>query len=414
MAGKTIHIKSSPLHQWQRDFITLYDEHSKDSIITVKSQRQRGKTYVLMMLSLREAINNANKTICIICPTFQICRKQFKDYTKAIKSLPVVKTANSSYFEIEFINGSIIKFKSAESGDNLRGETADLLIFDEASFIDLETALECFNYTNTTAGNIIIVSTPTFKDENNFFYKYFKAGLEKEKNCYSIDFCEYDTTSMLSVDRMEMYRKTMPHSIFINEIMGEFLEAKSSVFGEFMKVVKNGILPDNNMVAGIDFSTGTNNDETSISVFNANRQMVYLWHFNDKDTVETVEFITNILQEYNIKKAVLEVNSMGKTYKDLLKRQVANKHINCQLIDFVTTNKSKRDIIQNLQLNIQNETCTLLDDSMLKVQFASFEMKSTPSGMITYGNSSDRIHDDIVMSTALALNGFKSGGYAYR
>lgn len=411
--SKIVKIKVNPLHKWQKDAINLFDKHPENSIITIKSARQRGKTYTLMILSLRQCINNENNTTIIICPSFSACRKEYKDFVKAVGKIPVVKCANSSYFEIDFVNGSVLKFKSAEQRANLRGDTADLLIFDEGSFIDMETALECFNYVNTTDGNIVIASTPTFKDDNNLFYKYYKSALYGEANCYYIDFCEYDTTAMLSTERMELYKNTMPYNIFANEILGEFLTLKNSLW-DFSKVLRNGTLPDGKLIAGIDFATGVNNDETAISVLNSQRQMVYLWHFNDKDTTETINFITNIIQQYHITKAVLEINSMGKTYKDLLKREVANKGIQCHLIDFYTSNSSKRDIIQNLQLNIQNETITLLDEQTLKLEFAGYEMKKTPSGVITYGNTSDRIHDDIVMATALALEGFKSGQYAVR
>lgn len=411
--SKIVKIKVNPLHKWQKDAINLFDKHPENSIITIKSARQRGKTYTLMILSLRQCVNNENNTTIIICPSFSACRKEYKDFVKAVGKIPVVKCANSSYFEIDFVNGSVLKFKSAEQRANLRGDTADLLIFDEGSFIDMETALECFNYVNTTDGNIVIASTPTFKDDNNLFYKYYKSALDGEANCYYIDFCEYDTTAMLSTERMELYKNTMPYNIFANEILGEFLTLKNSLW-DFSKVLRNGTLPDGKLIAGIDFATGVNNDETAISVLNSQRQMVYLWHFNDKDTTETINFITNIIQQYHITKAVLEINSMGKTYKDLLKREVANKGIQCQLIDFYTSNSSKRDIIQNLQLNIQNETITLLDEQTLKLEFAGYEMKKTPSGVITYGNTSDRIHDDIVMATALALEGFKSGQYAVR
>lgn len=411
--NKIVKIKTNPLHKWQKDVINLYDQHPKNSIITIKSARQRGKTYTLMILSLRQCINNENNTTIIICPSFSACRKQYKDFIKAVGKIPVVKSANSSYFEIDFVNGSVLKFKSAEQRDNLRGDTADLLIFDEGSFIDMETALECFNYVNTTDGDIVIASTPTFQDDGNLFYKYYKAALEGEPNCYCIDFCEYDTTAMLSAERMELYKNTMPYNIFANEILGEFLALSNSLW-DFAKVLRNNTIADGKLVAGIDFATGVNNDETAIVVFNSQRQMVYLWHFNDKDTTETINFIINILRQYNISKAVLEINSMGKTYKDLLKREVAKNGIRCQLIDFYTTNQTKRDIIQNLQLNIQNQTITLLDENTLKLEFAGFEMKKTPSGLITYGNTSDRIHDDIVMATALALDGFKSGVYAVR
>lgn len=402
------------LFPWQLDFFKLYDSHPKNSIITIKSPRQRAKTHTLTNLVMRQCINNKKYTSIIICPTFQICRKQFKEYDNAFKDVPnLIKSSNSSYFEIELSNGSVIKLKSAESKNNLRGETANLLIFDEAAFIDMNTALECYNYTNTTGGNIILASTPTFEDDTNLFYKYYKAAVDGERGCYMIDFCDYDTSSLMPLSKMELYKKTMPYQVYLNEILGQFLTTKSSLW-DFGKVLRNNVLPDNNLIAGIDFATGVNNDETAVAVINSNKQMTHLYHFNDKDTTETINFISNIIKELGIKKIVLEVNSMGKPMRDLLAKEISKKGIRCQLIDFQTTNKTKRDIIESLQIEIQNQTCTLLDEHQLKIEFAQFEIKTTPSGLITYGNSSDSVHDDIVIATALAHYGMKQGKYVIR
>lgn len=411
---KKINILGQKLYQWQKDVIKLYDEHPKSSIITIKSPRQRAKTHTIINLVMRETINNPKFTAIIVCPTYQICRKQYREFDQALSPIPkLVKSANSSYFEIELFNGSMIKLKSAESRNNLRGDTAHLLIFDEGAFIDLNTALECFNYTNTTDGNIIIASTPTFEDDNNLFYKYYKAAIDGEENCYMIDFCNYDTSALMPLSRMELYKSTMPFNIYLNEIMGEFLTTKSSLW-DFGKVLRNNVLADNDLVCGIDFATGTNNDETSISVFNSQHQMVYLWHFNDKDSTETINFIINILKNNPIKKCCVETNSLGTVYKDLLKKQIVQNKIRVQLIEMVTTNATKREYIENMQLEIQNQTCTLLDEHSLKIEFAQFQMKTTSTGLITYGNSSDTYHDDIVISTALALHCFKKGSLSVR
>ena len=436
-------IKAKPLHVWQSDVIRCYDSNPQNSIIVVKSPRQRGKTYTIMILALRQAINNSLNRIYIIVPTYATARKQFKDFCKACGKIPCIGAKNAGHFEIEFTNGSFIQFLSAESGDNLRGNTADLLIFDEGAFIKLETALECFNYTNTTNGNILIFSTPTFKDSNNLFYRYFSQGLpwgrgEAETpsptlatpsptaistqhnvnyvgNVFSIDFCAYDTSQLLSKDKLETYRKTMPHKIFCNEILGEFMTADSTVFGKFEKVIHSPRTTATELVMGIDFATGTNNDETAIVVMNQAREMTHLFHFNDKDSNDTIEFILNLIKELRPSTCTVEVNSLGQVYYDYLRKGVANRRLQTYIKPFTTSNASKRDIIQNLQINIQNETCSLLDDTHLKLQFSAFEVKSTPSGMITYGNSSDRIHDDIVMATALALSTTtKNNQYAVR
>lgn len=406
---KKIKINGQKLFEWQRDFFKLYDAHPKSSIITIKSPRQRAKTHTIINLVLRETINHPNYTAIIVAPSYQICRKQFKEFEKCLSPIPkLVKSSNLSFFEIEFTNGSVIKLKSAESKANLRGDTADLLIFDEAAFISLDTALECFSYTNTTAGNIILASTPTFESEDNLFYKYFKAAVDGEKGCYLIDFCDYDTSALMPTDRIELYRKTMPFNIFKNEILGQFLTTQSSLW-DIGKVLRNDVLNDGELCAGIDFATGVNNDETAIAIYNKQKQMVYLHHFNDKDSIQTVDYIINLLKSLNIKKICLETNSIGKVYLDMLKRQLSNNHLRVQIIEMVTTNSSKRDYIQNLQLEIQNGTCTLLDDFQLKLEFVGFQMKTTPSGLITYGNSTDSIHDDIVIASALGIWCFRAG-----
>ena len=97
---------------------------------------------------------------------------------------------------------------------------------------------------------------------------------------------------------------------------------------------------------------------------------------------------------------------------DFLKREAMAKGLKCQFIPFTTNNSSKREIIERLQLEIQNQTITLLDDNALKLQFSQFQQKKTPSGVITYGNSSDSVHDDIVMATAFALSATRKGTYS--
>ena len=402
------------LYPWQRDVIKLYDAHPKSSIITVKSPRQRAKTHTIINLVMRECVNNKKFTAIILCPTYQLCRKLYKEFDNYLSPIPkLVKTANSSYLEFELYNKSQIKLKSAESRSSLRGDTANLLVIDEGAFVNLETALECFNYTNTTSGDIIIASTPTFEDDNNLFYKYYKAALDGEENCYLVDFCNYDTTALMPLKMMELYKKTMPFNIYLNEIMGEFLTTKSSLW-DFGRVLRNDVLADNDLVCGIDFATGSNNDETVISVFNSKHQQVYLWHFNDKDSTETIDFITNVLKTNPIKKCCIEVNSLGSVYKDVLKKEIAKNKIRVQLIEMVTTNQSKRDYIENMQLEIANQTCTLLDEHKQKIELAQFQMKTTPTGLITYGNSSDTYNDDICIADALALHCFNCGRYIIR
>lgn len=411
----TNNIIGHKLYQWQSDLINLYDRVPKGSIIVCKSARQRGKSFALMNLLLKETINKPKFKAVVVVPSYQLARKQFKELTDLIINIPkLIKSANSSFFDIEFFNGSTIKYKSAESKDNLRGESGvHLLCCDEAAFVDLETFTTCcMPYVQTTRGKILCISTPRFKSDKCLFYRYWSSAKSGKKYCYSFDFCDYDTSCMLSKEQEQLFRETMTTTTFRNEILGEFLEQKSDLFN-LEPILKNNTLLGNYLVMGVDFSSGVGGDYTVLSLFNNEKQMYKMFRFNNKTPSETIDYIINVLKEYPIKKAVFEKNSIGAVYLSELRKKVSLNNIRTQIMEFQTNNTSKRQIVEDLILAVQNQAITILDDFDIKNELLAFEMKSTPSGLITYSGANNS-HDDIVVSICLALYGLKSGSYCIK
>lgn len=400
------------LYTWQGDLIRLYDRVPKGSVIVCKSARQRGKSFALMNLLLKETINKPKFKAVVVVPSYQLARKQYKELIDLIGNIPkLIKSANSSFFDIEFFNGSSIKYKSAESRDNLRGESGvHLLCCDEAAFVDLETFTTCcIPYVSTTRGKILLISTPRFKSDTCLFYRYWSSAKSGKKHCYTFDFCDYDTSCMLSKEQEQLFRETMTTATFKNEILGEFLEQQSDLFN-LEPILKNNVLSGEYLVMGVDFSSGVGGDYTVLSLFNNERQMYKMFRFNDKTPSETIDYIINVLKEYPIKKAVFESNSIGTVYLSELRKKVAKNNIRTQIIEFQTNNTSKRQIVEDLILAVQNQTITILDNFDIKNELLSFEMKQTPSGLITYSGGGNT-HDDIVMSICLTLYGFSKGNY---
>lgn len=400
------------LYSWQSDLIKLFDKTPKGSVIVCKSARQRGKSFALMNLLLKETINKPKFKAVVVVPSYQLARKQFKELIDLIGNIPkLIKSANSSFFDIEFYNGSSIKYKSAESRDNLRGESGvHLLCCDEAAFVDLETFTTCcLPYVSTTQGKILCISTPRFKSDSCLFYRYWIAGKEGKKGIYTFDFCDYDTSCMLSKEQEQMFRETMTPATFRNEILGEFLEQESDLFN-LEPVLKNNVFSCEYLVMGVDFSSGVGGDYTVLSLFNNERQMYKMFRFNDKTPSETIDFIIKVLQDYPIKKAVFEKNSIGAVYLSELRKKLSKNNIRCNIVEFQTSNTSKRQIIEDLILAVQNQTITILDLFDIKNELLALEMKQTPSGLITYSGGGNS-HDDICISISLALYGLKQGTY---
>lgn len=404
------------LFPWQKDIITGIIDNPHD-IHVVRSKRQTGKSVTIETVLMLFAINKMNSCSIAISPTLNQSRKLFKEIKRAVQDIPVYQGSNASTLEINFTNGSSILFKSGEQGDSLRGNTVSgILCIDEAVFIKDDVIFECFPFVDAHRSPILMTSTPKFK--TGVFYNFFEKGKRGENGYHLYDINEYDTSALLSPERLEMYRKSMAPLVFASEYLGNFIEAMSAVFGDVEKLCGTTLHSSNQRTMGVDWSNGAmdksgNPDETAVVVMNEHNEMEFLDSFSDKEVTETIDYIITKIRQYDVKKVVVETNSMGATYVNLLKKKISATGLRCQVIEFFTTNDSKRDIIENLQVQCVNGTIQLIRDNKLLLEMVSYQAEKTPTGKVTY-NGSPGVHDDLVIATALALCGLKKGTYNIR
>lgn len=217
------------LFEWQKDIIKGVLEFPHD-IHVVKSKRQTGKSVTVETVLMFFAINKMNSCSIAISPTLNQSRKLFKEIKRGVQDIPIYHSSNASTLEINFTNGSSILFKSGEQGDSLRGNTVSgILCIDEAVFIKDETIFECFPFVDANKAPILMTSTPKFK--TGVFYDFFEKGKSGTKGYHLYDINNYDTSVLLSPERLEMYRNSMAPLVFASEYLGHFIEAVSSVFG---------------------------------------------------------------------------------------------------------------------------------------------------------------------------------------
>lgn len=363
------------------------------------------------MLILKFAIDKPRSFSMYVSPTLKQARKVFKEIKSAIEGSSVYFKANESLYEILLKNGSSIQFVSAEQKDNLRGFTVSgILILDEASFIDDELFNLILPTTDVHQAPVLIVSTPLFR--TGFFYDFYMDGLERTNDqVYSYDWSTYDTSDILSPERLEFYRQRLPKDKFLNEYLGQFTDLGTGIFGDVKDIINNQPRTDLKCYMGIDWSSGSGNDETSITIFNSEKQMIHIEGFNDLDETQTIDHIVGLIKKYRPVKVSVELNSIGRVFYGLLTKKLHTLGIELNVKGFNTTNESKRKIVENFQVAIQNKECTILNDEKLLLQMSQFESKLTGVGKVTYAASKNH-HDDRVMSTLIAFDTLNSGSYA--
>ena len=346
----------------------------------VKAKRQIGKSFIIINELLRFAINYTNTVSCCLSPTLNQARKIYKQILKVTDQTGVIIKKNDSLLEIEFINGSVLVFKSAEQRESLRGYTFNgILCIDEAAYISDEVWSIIRPTCDVYQAPILMVSTPKFR--MGFFFETFQMGFLDKYNgqITSYDLCKFDTSALLSNEQLELYRQMLPKNMFITEYEGEFLDSESIVFGDFKKCI--GVNGDyNELYIGIDWGSGVGSDNTVVTALNEHNEMVFQLAFNNKSTMEQINYITEYLSGFGnkVKHIVAECNGLGKPSCDNLKEKIKK----IPIIEWYTTNQNKIELINKLQVAFEQKKIKILDDDALIAELSIFEAKMNAKGNV--------------------------------
>ena len=383
------------LHKHQRVvYDAVINDNGAGDIYVVKSKRQCGKSFLASLILIYFSLNKRDTTSLIVEPTLNQSRRVFKEITKMLEGSNIIKNANQSLLSIDFINGSEIIFKSAEQYDAIRGySVSGILIVDEGAFIVDDVYEILFPVRDAHNSPMLVISTPLFCD--GYFYRLFTST-----NSKSYDWCDYDTSMFLSDEKLEQYRNTLSELKFRSEYLGQFITDGGYVFRNITNcVLSDSIVKGEPVVCGIDWAVGNDGDDTVLSLLDANANAVDFIRINNMSPVEQIDTIVNKLNTIqSLKKVVVEQNSIGNVYFDMLKHKYSRHSI---ITKFNTTNESKRRIIEQLATAFQNENIHIPNDRELINQLQHYAVEKTAKGYTYNGQGA---HDDYVMSLAMAYD----------
>jgi len=385
-------------HLKQRECIDRI-ESSGCKYITIDCGRQFGKSLLAMNLLLKWCLENDNSVGFWVSPIYSQAKKVFDELAKALKNTGLITSLNRTEVWIKFNNGSKIHFKSGEKPDNLRGYTLDFLVMDEAAFMRDEVWNEILRPATLVRGKrILFISTPKGK---NYFYTLYNRGTSEDNPDYlSLKYTSYDTP-FITKDEIDEAKNSLPDDIFRQEIMAEFIEDGGEVFRSFSQsqLINRWKEPveSERYWAGIDL--GRQNDFTVVTIVNNFNEICMIYRERRNNWSNIVDSIVNILKKYNAK-AIVEVNSIG----DVIFEQIYTRHRKIEA--FHTTNTNKEEIINNLIVQINDQTLLLPTKELFEpldteLRVFTFEY-STKSRKIRYFAPAGH-HDDCVMSLAFAL-----------
>ncbi len=410
MTSNNIHIRGFKPEPHQKAVIDeLRGAKGTGKTVVVKAKRQVGKTLMIENIVLYYSVNYNGTTNFIVSPTLNQSRKIYKHLKQAIASTGLIISSNATTLEIGLVNGSIIYFKSAEQGDNLRGYTATgIICIDEAAYIPDSVYYTILPWADVHKAPVLICSTPRIRQ--GFFFLNYTRGLNNEANIVSIDWNNFDLTKFLSPERLEEYRRMLPLNQFKTEYLGEFADDEGMVFTHIRENIIDAARSNYSRIyVGIDFGAGNNKDYTSICFLNEYGEMVAIDYFNNLSTYKQYERLYTDIMKYNGKIQCInaEHNSIGTPMTEALKQlfiQRGNNNIAQKINEFQTSNTSKAGLVNSMQVALEQGGIKLLNDRNVINQFSSYEVEYNPkTGNVIY-NGAAGTNDDNVISTMLAYN----------
>ena len=397
---KTIKFPNN-LYPWQKEFLEDIDTFHTDEFKLIISPRQKfAKSTTLALVLIKAAFSEVGTSI-YIAPTLSQARGQFEDIYNMMEKSNLIKSANASVFEISFKNGSKISFRSAAQQDSIRGMTATtLLCYDESSFISNEFILKSLPLRTVHNALTIFVSTPLFMS-GMFWDLYNDPKVKKYNWSKYID-------QVYTKEELERLKSLYTPNMFRSEILGEFISSGGLLFQNINECIKESS-NRNKLYIGIDLSSAVGGDYTVISVLNADREQVFLWYDNLLEPAEKMAKMSSILNSFsNVQKIYLEGNNAGKTYLSLLK-----KSVKWPITEWTTTESSKRDIVQNLQMAFENKNISILSDTEQTKELQNFGAKvNAKTKKVTYEGIN--CNDDCVLALCFALKALESNLGTYR
>jgi hypothetical protein len=368
--------------------------NSKHLFGVVVAPRGSGKTLLAANLLLYWALSKNDSKCGWISPIYNQAKSVFETIVKA--AFDVIASQNKAELTITFINGSTLKFLSADSPNSVRGFRFEYLILDEVAYITESAITEAILPTlNPLGKKCLMISTPRSK---NHFYEWYMKGLESN-NIISFKIpltdCPY-----VKPELIEEAKKSLPPEIFKQEYNAEFGESTNDVFiGVDLACNLNGFeepIRGKRYFAGIDLALS--NDYSVLSILDESGRMVYVERINGTSYADVTKSFINSLKKYNIQDGYCEINGPG-----LPVYEVIHSHIK-RIRPFTTTSDTKTSGIRRLIYDIQAGGVELPSKQLfshLYNELTAYTYKISPNGTMTFSHPPG-LHDDCVMSLMLA------------
>ena len=371
----------------QREFIESFAD-TDDLFGVVVAPRGSGKTLLGINIMLYWLLQKPNQRGGWISPVYQQAKSVLDSIVET--SGAVVTASNRMEATISFINGSTLKFLSADSADNIRGFRFTHLILDECAYMkDVVIGATILPTLNPNGKKCLMISTP--KGKNHFHRWSLKEDVVSR--AFPLDQCPY-----VNQDLVEEARQSLPPELFKQEYLAEFTDSSNDVFTNIEHVSIVGQYSSIRQDALIGIDTGLTSDFSVLTIINTVGRVLHIETLNNMPLQEIADKFKSIMRRYNIIGGNIESNGIGIAMYEAIAPDFR------RVKKFTTTQDSKTLMVRKMIADIDSTNIEVPSIELcpaLHSEFGSYTYKLSNNGKLSFTHSPGT-HDDHIDSLMLA------------
>lgn len=393
-------VSGMKLFDYQKKFMT---DNNKRIIFV--AGRQVGKSTIVALKALWQAWVCPDQTILVVAPTYRQSEILFNKIKNFILKEDLIydDTVRVTMRNIDFKNGSSIHCLPAVQ-ENIRGYTADMIIIDEAAFVDDEVFAAIEPALAVKDGTLILLGSPY--TPSGYFYKAWTSpGWSK----YHVPTVK---NPIIKKEWIDNYKATHTEIEFRREILGEFVEdTEEGLFSldsirNAMKLSRTGgPLPGYRYFMGVDLAR-FGKDMTAVVVIGVKEgvedptfEMHGLYYRQKKPLNETIGWLLDLFDKWQPEKIFMDATGLGAGVFDVVVEKLGSI-----VEDVKVSGRERIEMYMTVRRLLEEGKILLINDHKVLEHFLNYEIKYTSDGKIRIIKKPDG-HDDISDATVYAVYG---------
>lgn len=390
--------------------------------------RQTGKSLTISILAICEALKNPKGHIIIVGPTDRQAGELFTKIRNHILNAPVgVEVKSTTQRQMVLNNDSRISaFPTGDTGDNIRGMTADVLIVEEASYIkDSILNQVLLPMIASTNGKIIKIGTP-------FGMNHFYLSFQSDDNYISHRYTYKDAIRVghFTEEFIEEQRMQCSSLEFRTEYEAEFIPDEDAYFSHELiesSIKDYDLISENNIIAesgkiyllGVDVARMGQDSSVFVIIEKGDiNRVVFIKEIMKNTMDQAIDYIKFLHAKFRFKKIICDQTGIGAGVVDVLSKELngpiktnessyRRNYLSSDIMVGLTfTVQNKEDIFSNLKLLMEQKKMIIPNNKKLIFEMKDFRYEISPSGHLKLHHSENG-HDDFVDALACAAHGIR-------